>query len=247
VYNAALGVSGEDGSLARLCERFGVRQQAAPAAAAYRTWYKPLAAEQVRAAGFKTPPRVVVSAASPGDITTLGVRLHETYGNSFVVKPAASSFRAAVRRTETITELSAAVAEILAEHDQCVIEVYIPGQAVTIMSVPGLRGARLYHAPIMTWTQDFLIEPDTPEVLVPATIGKSMKQSVYDLLEHIYPLLGLQGAVKTDLVIGDDNEVYFLEVNSLASLESGSAMEQSFAEVAVRPDELIGHQLATLK
>jgi D-alanine-D-alanine ligase len=247
VYNAALGAVGEDGSLARVCARYGVPHQSATTHAAYSTWYKPLAVDTVKRAGYAVPARVLVDASAPADIHTLGVRLHETYGDTFVVKPAASSFRSAVTRTESVTKLADAVTNVLNEHPHCIIEQYIPGHPVTVTSVPGLRNVRLYHSPVMTWEEDFFSAPQSTEVLRPAALSRATTYSVYEMLDQLYALLDLRGAVKTDLVVGENDTIYFLEVNSLSSLVDGAPMAQSLAEVGVDSPELIAHQLQSVR
>jgi D-alanine-D-alanine ligase len=247
VYNAAIGAAGEDGSLARLCERFGVLQQAAPAHAAHTTWNKHLAIDRVRQAGYRTPPRVLVSAANQGDVHTLAVRLQETFGEHFVVKPAASTGRASVRKANSVTAVADTVRDVLAEYPHCIIEGYIPGQPVTITSVPGLRNTALYHSPVMTWMEDFFSSDAVSERLIPAALSKADKAQLFSAVDGLYRVLELRGAVRTDLVITPAGDVYFLEVNSLSPLTPDAAMTQSLETVGVRPDECIEQQLRALR
>lgn len=246
VYNAALGAVGEDGRLARLCERFGIRQQSAPAHAAHRTWQKQLGVDTVRQSGIATPPRVVVSADSQGDLHNLVVRLHEAYGEQLVVKPAAGTLRTHVRKTNSVTGAVDAIEAVLAEYPSALVETYIVGIPLTVTSVPGLRQTALYHSPIMTWEDDFLSAESvdsTQEHLITAPLTTPDKQSVYDTVAAAYSATGVTGAVRTDLVITPTGEVYFLEINTLSPLTEHAAMTQSLASVGVGLDELLQHQL----
>jgi len=247
VYNAALGSAGEDGSLARYCERFGVKQQAAPSHAAHMTWQKHLAIDRLRQAGYTTPPRVMVRAESAGDLATLAVRLTETFGNSFVVKPSASTQRTAVKKADSVTALVDAITDVLATHSQCIVEAYIPGQPVTVTSVPGLRGSALYHTPIMTWTEDFFTSEEATETLVPAALPQQTKAELFAMLDYVYHILELRGAVKTDLVVTPDGTFNFLEVNSLSSFAPAATMTQMLESVGIQPDECIDTELRVVR
>lgn len=249
LYNAAIGATGEDGSLARACERFGVRQQASPSHAAHQTWQKNLAGDRLRQAGFQTPPRVLVGANSQVDVETLAVKLTEAFGHHLVIKPAASTQRSAVHRADSVTAVADTVRAILADYPSCLIEAYIPGQPVTMTTVPGLRDAALYHSPVMTWTEDFFTTDGnlTPETLIPAALDRSLKADVYATADELYQMLDLRGAVRTDLVVTPSGEIYFLEVNSLSPLTENAAMTQCLATVGVGIDELVDQQLRNLR
>jgi D-alanine-D-alanine ligase len=66
-------------------------------------------------------------------------------------------------------------------------------------------------------------------VKVPAEITKAQRARCVELTQKVVRSLGLRDMGRVDFRLGDDGEVYFLEVNALPSLEKGAAIYASSA------------------
>lgn len=75
---------------------------------------------------------------------------------------------------------------------------------------------------------------DNVHVHVPAKITKEQKNLVQTHTKRIINAIGIRDLCRIDFRIGDDNEIYFIEVNALPSLETGSSLYISSAHAGLK-------------
>lgn len=76
-------------------------------------------------------------------------------------------------------------------------------------------------------------------VHVPAEIGLEARARSIELTQKVIRALGIRDMGRVDFRVGDDGEVYFLEVNALPSLEKGAAIYVSSALAGLSTQEAV--------
>lgn len=76
-------------------------------------------------------------------------------------------------------------------------------------------------------------------VQVPAEIGISARARSIELTQKVIRALGIRDMGRVDFRVGEDGEVYFLEVNALPSLEKGAAIYASSALAGLSTQEAV--------
>ncbi|MAZ30293.1 hypothetical protein CL655_03355 [bacterium] len=248
-YLTVLGPYGEDGQLARVLEQHGVPHQTEKPYTALETWQKDLATERVRSAGVRIPQRLIAHAHSQSDLHGLSTRIQELFGPTYVVKPVSGTQRDSVYLVANGAQLPAVIAQVLSVHPACLIEEYIDGQAVTLASMPGMRGEKLYHTPLLQWQHQFATDGvlENNEVLQPAALSREHKRTVAEIADNVYKALDLTGSVRTDFQVTPAGQVYFLETNTLAPLTAESALTQTLNAVGITPEEFVLTQVRALR
>jgi D-alanine-D-alanine ligase len=77
-------------------------------------------------------------------------------------------------------------------------------------------------------------------VRAPAKVKRSQAERIQHLAEIVYRQLDVQDLGRIDFRLGEDGEVYFLEVNALPSLELGAGIYVSAALEGLHSDAVIG-------
>jgi D-alanine-D-alanine ligase len=76
-------------------------------------------------------------------------------------------------------------------------------------------------------------------VHVPAEIGVMQRARCIELTQKVIRALGIRDMGRVDFRVGEDGEVYFLEVNALPSLEKGAAIYASSALAGMSTQEAV--------
>ena len=76
-------------------------------------------------------------------------------------------------------------------------------------------------------------------VRVPATITPEQRARCMELTQKVVRALGIRDMGRVDFRVGDDGEVYFLEVNALPSLEHGAAIYVSSERAGLPTQEAV--------
>jgi len=132
------------------------------------------------------------------------------------------------------------------EHDQEVlIEKYIAGKEFT---VPVLGNKKLQALPVIEIVPkngstffDFNAKYDERyrDEIVPARISKDLTKKLQALGVKVHQLLGCRGVSRSDFIVTDDEEIYFLEINTIPGLTGASLVPQSAAVVGMTYSQLL--------
>ena len=80
---------------------------------------------------------------------------------------------------------------------------------------------------------------DAVSVIVPAKIDSAQRARAIEQTQKVVRALGIRDMGRVDFRVGDDGEVYFLEVNALPSLEQGAAIYVSSALAGLSTQEAV--------
>ena len=77
-------------------------------------------------------------------------------------------------------------------------------------------------------------------VRAPAKVKRAQAERIQQVCESIYRVLGVRDLGRVDLRLGDDGQIYFLEVNALPSLEPGAGIYAAAALEGLHADGVLG-------
>lgn len=245
VLIALSGVYGEDGQVQRVLETHGVPYRGSTPMAAHSTLYKPHASKAAKAAGIRTPKQFVVAADTTGDLYSTAHSIQMLFGPQYVIKPAAGGAGFGVTLVAEAAQLVSALQTALARGEDFVVEEYIPGRTLSCGVVDGLRDTAIYQTSVVEYLKPFADTNATAfaehEYHAPAHISDAERAQIVEYAATMHRALGLRDYSRADFQLGDDRQIYFLEINALPHLQAGTPMMEGLASVGVTADELLEH------
>jgi D-alanine-D-alanine ligase len=77
-------------------------------------------------------------------------------------------------------------------------------------------------------------------VRAPAKVKRSQAERIQSICDGVYRVLGIRDLGRIDLRLGDDGQLYFLEINALPSLEPGAGIYAAAALEGLHADAVLG-------
>jgi D-alanine-D-alanine ligase len=74
--------------------------------------------------------------------------------------------------------------------------------------------------------------------IVPAPLAPEVFEACQDAALHIHQILGCRGVSRSDFIIGDDGEIYFIETNTIPGMTAQSLLPEAAKAVGLPPEEL---------
>jgi D-alanine-D-alanine ligase len=244
VFPAIHGSYGEDGAIREILGLVGVPYVGSVASACRSAFDKPTAKALVAAAGIATPESVTLPREIFHDLGANAVieRIIERLGLPLFVKPARGGSSLGASPVRTAAELPTAIVSCFAYGDTALIERFIEGTEITVgvvdlgdgpqvlppvEIVPG-AGQYDYTARYTAGQTEFY----TPARLTGAASGTVTKAAAC-----AHAALSLRDVSRTDLIVSDSGEVYFLEVNVSPGMTETSTLPMAL--------EAAGHEFGT--
>lgn len=247
VFNALHGAYGEDGTLQRELDRFGIPYTGSRAYPSALAINKILTKDVLRSVGIKTPPHLRVSRLGT-DVRRVATTIESLFGPVYMVKPVKGGSSIGVRKAHGTHELVHALTEALKDREEVLVEKYIPGREVTVGVVEGLRGQALYSLPtveiIPPASRDFFdyevkYNGETDEIC-PGRFSRSEKEDLADAALKAHAALGLAHYSRSDFIVSDKG-IYFLETNTLPALAKGTLVPRALDAVGHNYDDFVRH------
>ncbi len=214
------GESGEDGAIREVLDLLGVPYVGAGPAACRTAFDKPVAKAVVERVGIVTP----VSACLPHEtFRELGAAqvmdaVVARLGLPVVVKPARSGSALGCALVSEAGGLPDAMVGAFAYGPVALIERYVGGTEVAVPVIDDGTGPRALPAvaivpdgPIYDYTARYTA--GSTEFTVPAALPAAVLEECARVAVAAHEALGLRELSRSDLVVGDDGTVTFLEVN----------------------------------
>ena len=239
VFNIIHGDPGENGKMTAYFEMLGIPSTSSNSVVSALTFNKAYCNKVVSALGVNTASEVYLNA---GDEINSEEILQIT-GLPCFVKPNAGGSSIGMSKVNEKEELIPAIERAFAEDSQVLIEEYIEGREVTC-GVIHSKGAT-YVLPLceVVSKNDFFdyqakYEKGLAEEIIPAPVDKSTEESVKATSSYLYHKLNCSGIVRMDYIVTDDN-IYFLEVNTIPGLSGASIVPKMAKEFGWSYKELI--------
>ena len=239
------GEAGEDGALREVLELAGVPYVGSPPAAARLAFDKPIAKQVVAGAGLRSPVSVTLPADTFREIgaAALMEAMIGRLGLPLFVKPAKGGSALGCTAVATAEELPAAMVACFAYGDVALVERCVQGVEVTVPVFEVEEGPVAYPAVeilpdggVYDYTARYTA--GATEFVVPATLDDEVAAECARVAVTAHQALGLRDLSRSDLIVGPDGAVWFLEVNVAPGMT-----ETSLVPLSV---ESVGQDLGTL-
>jgi len=225
------GEAGEDGALREVLDLLGVAFVGSGGPASRVAFDKSIATTVVAEAGIATPAQV----ALPHEIfrelgaAALVAALGQQIGFPMMVKPSRGGSALGCSKVDRAEDLPAAMVGAYAYGAVAVVEEFVAGTEVTVAVVD--RGAGPVALPAVEIRPDSGVYDYTARYtagatrfLCPAELDRTTAERCAALALQVHEVLGLRDISRTDLIVGDDGEPVFLEVNVAPGMTETSAV-----------------------
>ncbi len=238
------GASGEDGSVRDVLELLTLRSVGTGPRASRIAWSKPIAKTSATRAGLATPEFVTLPQSLFRELGANRIldAVVDKLGLPLVVKPSRGGSALGVTLVHAAEDLPRAMVACFAYSDTALIERAVQGTevAVSVVELDG-RPVALPAVEVVTdgpYDYDARYNPGRTEYFSPARLSTELAARAADVAVAAHEALGLRHLSRTDLIIDEAGQPWFLEVNVAPGMTETSLFPQA-AEAG-------GHDLPTL-
>lgn len=240
------GEYGEDGTVQKLLERYGIPYVGADSFAAYLAMHKVMAKMHAREAGILTPEFHYASRKT--DAARIARNAVRQFHQPLVVKPVGWGSSVGVAIVGGYAPVLAAIEELFRQGATGVlIEEYIRGREATAGVVEALRNELLYALPVVEiippaggmFSYDAKYVRPAREI-VPGHFSRLETEALQAAAKQMHRVLGLRDYSRSDFIV-TPRGVYYLETNALPGLTAESLFPKSLAAVGVSFPEFLSH------
>jgi len=235
-FIAMHGQFGEDGQLQQILEDKSLCYTGS-APEACRLAFDKMASKRIfDGCGIRTPAAITINEY-------VDVQIFETelakFAHRFVIKPLRQGSSVGVSIVDTARQAVIAAERTVAEFGTCMIEEFIPGREITqgivcgralpIIEIRPTEQFYNYQAKYLDERTQFLF--DTIE-------DDSLKEEVKSTALKCFEVLGMRDFARVDFILGDEGQLYVLEVNTIPGLTAHSLLPMAAAKVQISMSEL---------
>ena len=254
VLNALHGGAGEDGTVQRILERFGIPYAGSRPLAAALSLNKARAREVFRKAGILMPHGVVFTSENSLNAQQMAEAIFSEFGPPYLVKPPFEGAGSGIVFVATIIELPDAIGNVLDTYGAALIEEYLRGDEVTVGIIEGFREEEFYTLPpahvqvpkghkYLTYDHH---EQGLIRHTVPSNFSPAEKQAIADMARAAHRALSLSHFSRADMILTRRGP-HLLEINAIPGLYPGSAFPVMLESVGSSTREFLEHAIALAK
>jgi D-alanine-D-alanine ligase len=229
------GASGEDGSLRDVLDSLGIPYVGSRPDACRLAFDKMVAKAHVAADDLHTAPAVALPHATFRDLGAGAVldSLVARIGLPLVVKPTRGGSSLGVAIVREDSELAGAMVGCFAYADTAMLESYVPGTEVAVTVIEDADGV-LSALPAVEIVPDSGVydyasryTAGTTEFFAPARLTAEAAATCARMALAAHERLGLRHLSRADLIVSEDGQVTFLEVNVAPGCTETSLLPQA--------------------
>ena len=228
VFLGLHGACGEDGRIQAALDLMGVPYTGSGCLGSALAMDKDLTKRVARSEGVRTPDWRIVRYGAE-DIEALA----DAQALPCVVKPVDSGSSIGVSIAHTREELIAALKENSAL-GRAILEQYVTGREIDVAvlldrSLPSIeiKPKRRFYDYVSKYEAGATVE------ICPSPIDPEIEAELGETALKMHRLLGLRTYSRADFIVDGNNDVYFLEINTLPGMTPTSLMPQEAAAVGI--------------
>jgi D-alanine-D-alanine ligase len=250
VFIALHGAYGEDGTIQRLLDRFGVPYTGSGAYASGIAMHKGYTKAHVREAPVLLGEHEIITRELHKTGATYAGEIRSRFGQQYVVKPVSSGSSVGVELVLNTLDLGDAIERAFMQSNELIVEEYIPGREVTCGVIERFRGKEVYALPPVLIVPppeahffDSAVKYDgSTQEICPAPISRKETEAIERAAIDIHKTLGLSQYSRSDFILGKDG-LYFLEINTLPGLTKESLFPKALTAVGSNHESFVNHVL----
>lgn len=238
VFISIHGTPGEDGKLQSYFDMLQIPYTSSDVCSSSLTFNKFISKNYLK---YYNIPSATTLLIRPGDRVDPDDLIRQT-GLPCFIKPNESGSSFGISRISDINQMEQAIANARQEDDEILIEEYLEGREITCGLVDTQNGMYIFPVTEVVSKKDFFdyeakYTAGMANEITPAPIPESMRQKCQQLSERIYRIFNCSGIVRIDYIIRN-NELYFLEVNSVPGMSKNSIIPQQIRAMGYSPTEM---------
>lgn len=224
IFNAIHGTPGEDGKLQGYFDIIGIPYTSCNHVTSALTFNKYFCNRFVNSFGIKTADSVSFAKGDQIDHD----KLIEKLNLPLFVKPVESGSSVGISKVNHKNELENAIDIAFAEGDRIIIEEFIKGREIACGLIN--KGKELIVFPLteIISKKDFFdyeakYTKGMADEITPADLPEEVEQDIKTLSSFLFREMDCKGFVRFDYILSE-NELYFLEINSIPGITAASIM-----------------------
>ncbi|MBU2651805.1 MAG: D-alanine--D-alanine ligase [Bacteroidetes bacterium] len=243
VFIAIHGTPGEDGRLLGYFDMLGIPYTSSGMVTSALTFNKYFTNNLVRSFGVRTAPSVLIHKNQRVDTEDI-IR---AIGLPVFVKPNMGGSSVGITKVKDEKHLKAAIDRAFQEDESVLVERFIKGREITcgVMKFNG-KIIDLPITEIVSKKEFFDYEakytPGVADEITPALIPKYIELNCREKSLHLYKHLDCRGFVRFDYIFNDE-DLFFLEVNTVPGLSENSIIPQQAQYVGISLREMFSSVL----
>ncbi|MEK7065805.1 MAG: ATP-grasp domain-containing protein [Patescibacteria group bacterium] len=252
IWNALHGAYGEDGTVQRMLEMFGVPYTGSEPHASFVGMNKSRAKDDLKDAGIRMARHTLFRTGEEAP----NAAAHNIFTNSappWIIKPIAGGSSIGICVARTFPELISALTTIASgasRNGAYIVEERVRGKEATVGVINGFRGEEIYVLPpveirppeksqFFDYTAKYSGES---EEICPGNFSRKESDALMDVAKRVHKTLGLRHYSRSDFIVSR-GRIYFLEVNTLPALTEKSLFPKALDAVGASLAHFIEHVL----
>ncbi len=229
-FLALHGPGGEDGTIQGVLESFGIKYTGSGVLASALGMNKAKTKRFVASAGVLVAPHIVISKK---EFQNHPQKFLSKIKGKVVIKPNQIGSSIGVTISSDKKTIKKGIVEALKHDNEVLIEPFVKGRELT---VPVLGNKKLQALPVIEIIPkrgseffDFRAKynPNYSDEVVPADISNSLRKALQGIALLVHELLGCRGFSRSDFIVTEKGQIYFLEINTIPGLTSNSLVPKS--------------------
>ncbi|MFA5265459.1 MAG: D-alanine--D-alanine ligase [Opitutaceae bacterium] len=222
VFSTLHGTFGEDGGMQRLLEKAGVQYAGCDSAASELCFNKALTKEKAFAAGV----RVCQGMRITGEAHPTASELVAELGDKLIVKPNCNGSSVGLHVISSQAQLEGVLAGL--EAGEWLIERRIAGRELTVGVLNGKAMGVVEIVPksgLFDYASKYT--KGLTRYLAPAPIPETVAAAARAASEAAFSACSCRDYARMDFMLSEDNELFFLEINTLPGMKDTSLLPMS--------------------
>lgn len=241
VFIALHGLNGEDGRVQAAFDLLGIPYTGSGYLGAAMAMDKMITKRMVKPVGVKTPEWKEYHGATASETERIAQEIVSGIGIPCVVKTPTGGSSVGVYIVKKEEDLKPALDQVLQYSSDILIEQFIAGREFTdavlldralpcVEIVPKVGGYDYSNKYVAGATDE----------ICPGRLSEELAAKMGEMALTVHRTLGLRTYSRSDFIIDANDEIYFLEVNTLPGMTPTSLVPQEAAAVGISYDELCG-------
>lgn len=248
VFNALHGKFGEDGIIQGTLEMMGIPYTGSGVMAAAVTMDKVATKRFFMAEGIPTPKAHTYFRYEFKKRDLTGEILQE-FSVPVVVKASSQGSSIGVVIVEKAEELEAALSEVFKYDREVLVEEFIKGRELTVAvwgNEEKQEALPIIEITTVTGRYDYVTKykVGASTHIIPAPIPEEVTKKVKEIAIRAFAVCGCSGMARVDFMLGEDNQPYAIEVNTIPGMTETSLVPDAGRAAGIEFPELCARILA---
>ncbi|OHB07577.1 MAG: hypothetical protein A3I19_00380 [Candidatus Zambryskibacteria bacterium RIFCSPLOWO2_02_FULL_38_13] len=249
VVNAMHGFYGEDGTVQKFLENFGIPYTGSDSISSALGMNKVMSKNIFNHAGLKTPHHIMVDTSSRDAVS----QINESLPFPIVIKPINSGSSLGVSFADNAGQIKNALKKSFKHSPKLMVEEFIDGTEVTCGVIESFRGQNFYTllpVQIKQNKKEIFYDYDSKynnlesKYKIPGNFNENEKTQIQEAASAIHKILGLRHYSRSDFILHPKRGLFVLEVNSLPELTHRSSFIKSLEATGSNIKEFLSNLLS---